>query len=246
MWPCGVLTMVSGQVRPLLFLHLIQDGSTYQLILFSFIMWFQDCKDNSQEILIFMEVILRVHYATGCMRVLTMSMYGLFPRKCGDGWSFTTVAMFYWLTRLKQAGTTSQIEDRTQKQTQEWESLTQSTFTTTIFTLMHTKSRELKEELLLLTQATSCLEVSSAMNQDGDHPTTIEKQIWLPYPSLTQTSIHSIYLNKCYCIYTHFAYLSFHSFLSFEFNIQHQLIFISFFQDIASKSLSFLTLFISF
>ena len=95
-------------------------------------------------------------------------MFGLSHKKCGDGSSGMTVAMFCWLTRLRLAGTTCQTEVLTQKRTQDTVNSIQNMYITTTFTLTLMRSLELQEVPLVRTLVVSYQEVNSMMRADGD------------------------------------------------------------------------------
>jgi len=81
----GMNIMVFGQVKPLQFLLLTQDGFIYQLTPYLSTVLFQDFKVNFQDILPPGLMVLKVLLIIGFMKVQTQIAHGYFPKDCGDG-----------------------------------------------------------------------------------------------------------------------------------------------------------------
>ena len=89
-------------------------------------------------------------------------------RKCGDGSSGMMANTSCLQTSQRLDGTTYPIEELAMRQTPGKENIFQSTFTTTIFTQMFTKSQEKLVEKREPASANSFQEVNSMMRKDGE------------------------------------------------------------------------------
>ena len=166
----GVQATVFGQEKHLLYLPLTPDGSTSPPTPSHSTTSCQDCRDSSQVRWTFMLPTLKVHLLIGFMRDLMITTSGHSLRKCGDGSSGTMANTSCLQTSQRLDGTMYPTEELATRQIPGKENSSQSTFTTTIFTQMFTKSQEKLVEKREPTSANSFQEVLSTMRKDGDKP----------------------------------------------------------------------------
>jgi hypothetical protein len=128
----------------------------------------QDYKGSSQAISTFMLVTSKDHLTIGFTRALMTTTSGHSHRECGDGSSGMMAKTSCLQTSLRLDGTTFQIEELATRPTPGMENSFLSTFTTTIFIQIFTKSQEQLVDRRAPMWANSFVKVHSMMKKDGE------------------------------------------------------------------------------